>query len=126
MRRYSSYVASDELEKRVSALEEQVRDLKGRVGSAERDAAAARVLAGGADRDVSGITTEIREFKQATVASFNATREDLLDLRGYVDGRFDQIDRGFAEMRGRFDAAAAGQQQIVELIQTVIDDRRHG
>ncbi|MCV7046848.1 hypothetical protein H7J08_19575 [Mycobacterium frederiksbergense] len=119
-------MASDELEQRVSALEEQVRDLKGRVGSTERDAAAARVLAGGADRDVSEITTEIREFKQATVASFNATREDLLDLRGYVDGRFDQIDRGFAEMRGRFDAAAAGQQQIVELIQTVIDDRRHG
>lgn len=119
-------MASDELEGRVSALEEQVRDLKSRVGSTERDAAAARILAGGADRDVSGIRTEIRDFKQATMASFNAMREDLLELRGHVDGRFDQTDRGFAEMRGRFDATAAGQQQIVELIQTVIDDRRHG
>lgn len=72
------------------------------------------------------VCAEIRDFKQATVAPFNAIREGVLDLRGYVDGRFDRIDHGFAEMRGRFDAAAAGQQQIVELIQTVIDDRRHG
>jgi predicted fused transcriptional regulator/phosphomethylpyrimidine kinase len=113
------FVASDELEERVSALEEQVRDLKGRVVSTERDATAARVLAGGADRHVSEIRTEIRDFRQATTASFNALRADFVDLREYVD-------RGFAEMRGRFDATAAGQQQIVELIQTVIDDRRHG
>jgi len=137
---------SDELENRVSALENQVRDLSGRVRAAEQDAAAARVLAGGADRDVSEIRTEIRDFRQATMASFNALREDMLDFRAYVDGRFAQVetgfaqvetafakvetgfakvDSGFAAIRGRLDAAAAGQRQIVELIQTVIDDRRH-
>lgn len=124
---------SGELEDRVTALEGQVRDLTGRVRATEQDAAAARVLAGGADRDVSEIRTEIREFRQATVASFNAMREDFVDLRqDFVDLRQDfvvlrdHVDRGFAEMRGRFDAAAAGQQQIVNLIQTVIDDRRRG
>lgn len=111
-------MASDELEERVSALEKEVRDLSGRVRGTEQDAAAARVLAGGADRDVSEIRTEIRDLRQAGIGSFNAMREDIVDLRGHVD-------RGFGEVRGKLDAAAAGQQQIVGLIQTLIDDRRH-
>ena len=116
-------MASDGLEERVSKLEGEVRDLKGRVRATEQDAAAARVLAGGADRDVSEIRTEIREFRQVTVASINAQRQDFVDLRqDFVDLR-DHVDRGFAEMRGRLDGAAAGQQQIVEMIQTLIDDR---
>lgn len=46
----------EDLERRVSALEDQVRDLAERVRSSEQDAAAAaRVLAGGADRDVAEI-----------------------------------------------------------------------
>lgn len=118
-------MASDELEERVSALEEQVRDLKGRVGSTDRDAVAARVLAGGADRDVAEVRNEIRDFRQATTASFNAMRTDFVDLRQEFVELRGQFDRGFAEIRGRLDAAAAGQQQIVALIQTVIDDRRH-
>ena len=38
-----------------------------------------------------------------------------------VDGKFDLVDNGFAEIRAKFDMTAAGQQRIVELIQTVID-----
>ena len=104
----------------MSALEEQVRDLAG------------RVLAGGADRDVSEIRTEIREFRQAIITSFNALREDFVDLRhdfvalrGHVDGRFAEVGRGFADIRARMDGSAAGQQQIVGLIQTLRDDRGH-
>jgi chaperonin cofactor prefoldin len=41
----------EDLESRVSALESQVRDLNERVRHTQRDAAAARVLAGGADRE---------------------------------------------------------------------------
>ena len=82
----------------------------------EHDAAAARVLAGGADRDVGEIRGELRDFRQATTASFNAMRQDFVDLR-------DQVDRGFAEMRGKLDATAAGQRQIVDLLQTIIDKR---
>ncbi|MGV0746841.1 hypothetical protein [Mycolicibacter minnesotensis] len=101
------------LEARVAALETQVRDLDGRVRGSERDAAAARVLAGAADRDVSEIRDELRDFRRAAVASFNALREDMND-------RFEQVNVGFMEMRGRFDATAAGQQHIVELIQGLI------
>ncbi|PQM44753.1 hypothetical protein C1Y40_05091 [Mycobacterium talmoniae] len=98
---------SENLESRVTALEGQVRELRGRVRASEQDAAAARVLAGGADRDVGAIGDELRDFRNATTASFNALREDMVDLR--------------REMRAKFDLAAAGQQRIVDLIQTVID-----
>lgn len=107
-----------------------MRDLTGRVRATEHDAAAARVLAGAADRDVGEIRGELRDFRQATAASFNAMRQDFVDLRQdfvdlreHVDQGFEQVDRGFAEMRGKFDAAAAGQQQIVELLQSVLNDR---
>ncbi|WP_083562263.1 hypothetical protein [Mycobacterium malmoense] len=82
-----------DLESRVTALERQVRDLTGRVHASEQDAAAARVLAGAADRDVSEFHGELRdfrgdlrEFRQATAASFNALREDFVDLREDVTG----------------------------------------
>ena len=118
----------DDLESRVTALEGQYGELVKRIRHSEQDAAAARVLAGGADRDVTEIRTEIRDFRQATTASFNAVREDLLDLRqemnerfAQVNGRFAQVDNGFIEVRGKLDAAAAGQQQIVTLLNTLID-----
>lgn len=117
----------DDLESRVSALENEVRDLSHEVHVTRKDAAAARVLAGGADRDVMEIRAEIRDFHQATVASINALREDQLDIRrqmaaGFakVDGQFAKVDENFAEMRGMFDVTAAGQQRIVELVNTVI------
>src|SRR5262245_56854966 len=119
---------SDDLEPRVAALEEQVRDLSARVRSSEQDSAAARVLAGAADRDVSEIRGEIRDFRRATTASFNAMRQDFTDLRedfaGLREdfaGLRDHVDKGFIEMRGKFDATAAGQQQIVDLLNTLIE-----
>ena len=127
---------SGDLESRVTALEHQMRDLTGRVQVSEQDAAAARVLAGAADRDVSEFRGDLREFRQATTASFNALREDFVDLRsdfgalrsdfGALRSEFgalqENVDRGFTEMRGKFDVAAAGQQQIVDLLQTIITD----
>ncbi|MBS9535480.1 hypothetical protein KIH27_17990 [Mycobacterium sp. M1] len=107
---------SDDLEARVSALEAQVHDLTGQVSSTRRDAAAARVLAGAADRDVTEVRDDLRDFRRATVASFNALRQDMIDMRQ------DMTD-GFTEMRAKFDLTAAGQQRIVELIQSVIDGR---
>ncbi|MGB0970926.1 MAG: hypothetical protein ACPGVG_08175, partial [Mycobacterium sp.] len=94
-----------------------VRDLTGQVHANQRDAAAARVLAGAADRDVGEIRGELRDFRQATVASFNAMRQDFVDLR-------DHVDQGFTEMRGKFDGVAAGQQQILDLLQTIVTDGR--
>ncbi|MGQ9350944.1 hypothetical protein [Mycolicibacterium gilvum] len=119
----------DDLEPRVAALEDQVRDLGARVSASERDAAAARVLAGAADRDVSEIRGELRDFRRATAASFNGMRQDFVDLRqDFVDLReeFGQlrghVEQGFAEMRGRLDGAAAGQQRIIDLLTTIIDN----
>lgn len=76
---------------------------------------------GAADRDVAEIRAEIRDFRNATTASFNALRQDFVDLHDHVDRRFEQVDRGVAEMRGKFDATATGQQRMVELIETLID-----
>ncbi|MGV0646345.1 hypothetical protein ABQE44_23405 [Mycolicibacterium sp. XJ2546] len=109
---------SGDLESRVSALEAQVHDLTGRVRASEQDAAAARVLAGAADRDVSEFRGEIQNFRRATTASFNAVRQDFADLRSHADN-------GFPEMRGRFDVMAAGQQRIVDLLQSIITDQGH-
>ena len=116
---------SEDLELRVGALEEQVRDLKGRAQASEQDAAAARVLAGAADRDVSEFRGEIREFRRATTASFNALRQDFVELRQDFVGLRTHVDNGFTEMRGKFDVMAAGQQQIVGLLHTIITDQGH-
>lgn len=106
--RYPAVMAQpSDLEARVAALETQVHELAERVRHSEQDAAAARVLAGGADRDVEQIRGEIRDFRQATASNFNAIREDLTDLRTSVNDGFVKVDRGFAEMRGRLDATAA-------------------
>jgi hypothetical protein len=112
--------ASDDLEPRVAALETQVQELTTLVRRSAQDAAAARVLAGGADRDVTEIRAEIRDFRQATTASFNAMREDLTDLRTQMNDRFTDVYNGFAEIRGKLDANAAGQQQIVTLLDTLV------
>jgi len=109
---------------------DDLSDIKRRLRTVEQDAAAAMVLAGAADRDVTEIRAEIRDFRNATTASFNALRQDFVDLRAHVDSRFEQVDRGFQqvdrgfiEMRGKLDATAAGQQRIVELIESLIDQQ---
>ena len=133
-----TFVEPDGLEARVEALETRVRDLDGRVRASEHDAAAARVLAGAADRDVTQFHSEFRGFRQATVASFNALREDMTDLRtemrtrftrvdqrlGQIDTGLIEVDKGFIGIRGKLDAAAAGQQQIVDILQRLIDDQQ--
>ena len=96
--------------------QDELSDIRRRLLAAEQDAAAARVLAGAADRDVSEIRAEIRDFRHATNGSLNALREDFVDLR-------QDVARGFVEMRGKLDATAAGQQRIAELIESLIDQQ---
>lgn len=112
--------APEDLESRVAALESQVRELVERMRNSEQDAAAARVLAGGADRDVTEFREDIRAFRAATTSSFNAMREDLGDLRRAMNDGFARVDDGFTEMRGKLDGTAAGQQQIVTLLNMLI------
>jgi NTP pyrophosphatase (non-canonical NTP hydrolase) len=114
----------DNLEARVTELEARVRELYERVRSNAQDAAAARVLAGGADRDVHEVRDELRDFRRAVTSSFNAMREEMNSKFEDVDRRFvevhDKMDNGFAEVRGRLDATAAGQQQIVTMLNVLI------
>ena len=56
---------------------------------------------------------DIREFREQNTRVLNAMRQDLTDLRS-------RVDDGFAEMRGKLDAAAAGQQQIAGMLSTLI------
>ena len=126
-----SVAQPDDLEPRVSALEENVQYLSERVRRSERDAAAARVLAGGAHRDVAEIRGEMREFRAEVRGEFADVRKEMRDYRGHnnrvlnalradmTDLR-EHVDRGFLEVRGRLDATAAGQQQIVDLLGRLI------
>jgi predicted nucleic acid-binding Zn-ribbon protein len=134
----------EDLESRVSALEGQVEDLNTRVRRSEQDAAAARVLAGGADRDVADLGGEMREFRDQNNRMLNAMREDIVEVRGRVetgfaqvdarfarvdarfarvDDNFNRVDDNFTGIRGRLDAAAAGQERIVGLLNTLVERR---
>jgi chromosome segregation ATPase len=114
LRRYATVMAQpSDLEARVAALEARVGELAGEAQAAREDAAAARHLAAANDRDVAEVRSEIRDFRQATVASFNATRSDLTDLQT-------EMRTGFTEVRGQLDGAAAGLEQITGLLNTLI------
>ena len=58
--------------------------------------------------------------------SFNALRQDSVDLRQDFAVLRDHVDKGFVEMRGTFDVMAAGQQEIVGLLQTIIAKKGRG
>jgi outer membrane murein-binding lipoprotein Lpp len=81
----------DDLEARVSRLEGEVARLKDGVSVSRADAAAARVLAGGADREVSDVRTELRAHTQV----LNALRETQLEQGRHLsqlDGKVDRLD----------------------------------
>jgi hypothetical protein len=66
------------------------------------------------------MSAEIRGFREQNARVLNAMREDLTDLRSRVDDGLAEMHSRFTEMRGKLDAAAAGQQQIVGLLNTLI------
>jgi ABC-type transporter Mla subunit MlaD len=69
---------------------------------------------------VTEIRREGREFREQNNRVLNAMREDLSDLRSRVDSLSSRVDSGFAEVRGRLDAAAAGQEQIAGMLSILI------
>jgi methyl-accepting chemotaxis protein len=112
-------------------------ELRARLRRVEQDAAAARILAGGADRDVGELGREFREFRDQNNRMLNAMREDLTDLRdetrrGFarvrerfeqvdrnfeqVDRNFEQVDRNFLTVHSKLDGVAAGLQVITDLL----------
>ncbi len=91
------------------------------------DATAARHLAAARDRDLADLAGKVDANRSVINALGEQTRErfDAVDRRfDAVDRRFEALERkvdiGFAEMRGKFDATAAGLEQITGLLNTLI------
>lgn len=111
--------SSDDLEPRVSALDGDVAEMQDRVSKARTDSAAARILASGADHDVSEVRVEMRAVRHALNA-LRATQVDhgkkinrLEDRVGTLQGT---VTAGFAEMRAGFGTMSAGMAEIVGLL----------
>jgi chromosome segregation ATPase len=111
----------DDLEPRVSALESQMAEVRA-------DAAAARILASGADRDVSEVRAELRAHLQAINALGEVQRETRTELRrtrtelkAEIDELRTEMRTGFAETRAGFATMAAGMQHIVDLLDRPAD-----
>ncbi len=92
-----------ELELRVSTLESEVAELREQVARSVSDAEAARVLASGADRDVSEVRAELRAHTRA----LSALRETQVEMNSSVDRRFGLVDSSL--------------RQITTMLQTLID-----
>jgi len=96
-----------------SDVEARLAALEARMEEVAADAAAARHLTAARDRDLADLGVKV----DANRAAINA-------LGVQTAGRFDRLEddvrTGFAEMRGKLDQAAAGQQQIVELLTGII------
>lgn len=109
--RYSETVASlEELEARLEALESQVQSIR-------QDAAAARVLAGGADRDVSAFGAKL----DANKSLLEALRETQVEQDKKLDAHDKRFDGLEGEMRAGFSTLVTGQAQITALLKTLID-----
>jgi hypothetical protein len=87
------------------------------------DATAARHLAAARDRDLADLGVKV----DANRSAINALGEQTAARFTRLEQRFTRLEQqvgdGFTEVRGKFDQAAAGQQQIAELLNTLIAQR---
>jgi chromosome segregation ATPase len=111
------------LESRVSKLEGEIRRLKDDVAVSRADAAAARVLAGGADRDVSELRTELRSHTQV----LNALRETQIEHGAQLAEHGTQLAEHGAqlaelrsEMQRGFGTLHTGMSQITAQLEILI------
>ncbi|MGH3813581.1 MAG: hypothetical protein ACRDUV_14200 [Pseudonocardiaceae bacterium] len=116
----------DDFETRLAVLEREVAQLREQVALTSSDAAAARVLASGADRDVSEVRAELRAHTQ----SLNALRETQLEQGQKIDKLDREMCEGFAEvrteMREGFSTVATGMAQITALLANIAGPERDG
>ena len=86
--------ARDDCESRLASLEREVSQLREQVALSSADAAAARVLAAGADRDVGEVRAELRAHTQA----LNALRETQLEQGQEIRELGREMHAGFATL----------------------------
>ncbi|HKR51375.1 MAG TPA: hypothetical protein VJT72_17690 [Pseudonocardiaceae bacterium] len=103
---------SDDFEARLASVERDVARLREQSALTSSDAAAARVLAAGADRDVS----EVRAEPRAHTQSLNALRETQLEQGREIAGLRQSLAEQGREMREGFATLAAGMAQITALL----------
>jgi hypothetical protein len=106
-----------------SDLEARLAALEARVEEVAADAAAARHLAAARDRDLADLGVKVDANRSAINALGEQTAGRFDQLEQRVDRLEDKVDGGFAEMRGKLDQAAAGQQQIADMLTTLISEQ---
>ncbi|MBV8542894.1 MAG: hypothetical protein JO364_14540 [Pseudonocardiales bacterium] len=115
--------SGDDIETRLTIVERDVAQLREQTALASSDAAAARVMAAGADHDVSEVRAELRAHTRA----LNALRETQLEQgremrEGFAEQsrRIDEQSQRFAEqgreMREGFATMATGMARITALL----------
>ena len=115
--------AADDIETRLAIVERDVTQLREQLALTISDAGAARMLAAGADHDVSEVRAELRAHTQA----LNALRETQLEQgremrEGFaeqgrrIDEQSRRIDEQGREMREGFATLATGMAQITALL----------
>ncbi|MGH3710642.1 MAG: hypothetical protein ACRDRQ_21615 [Pseudonocardiaceae bacterium] len=97
--------SDSDLETRVDILEREVAQLREQTALSSSDAAAARVLAAGADHDVSEVRAELRAHTKA----LNALRETQLEQGAAITNLDQKMSAGFAALN-------TGMAQIVALL----------
>ena len=123
----------------IAKLQADVAGLRARLRRVEQDGDAARTLAAVADRDVGEIGSEFRTFRDQNNRVLSAMRADLVDMRDEMRSEITDLRTEMrsefadvraemrseftdvrAEMRQGFATAAAGQQQVLALLESLV------
>lgn len=113
-RAYPRHVATPEdIESRLSAVERDVARLREQQGLSASDATAARVLAAGADRDVSEVRAELR----AHTSGLNALREVQVAQGRQLERLEGKVDQGFADVGAAITTVQTGMARVVTLLE---------
>jgi predicted nucleic acid-binding Zn-ribbon protein len=93
-----------------NATRQDIRDLRQDVTDTRQDVTDLR-------QDVTDLRQDVTDLRQ----DVTDLRQDVTDLRQDHTNLRSQVEAGFMEMRAKFDATAAGMQQIVGMLNTLIE-----
>ncbi len=108
--------SAEDFETRLATLEGEVTRLREQVALTSSDAAAARVLAAGADHDVAEVRAELRAHTQVLNALRDTQLEHVREMREGFAKQGQEISKQGQEMREGFAKQATGMAQITALL----------
>ncbi|MGB6163864.1 MAG: permease [Pseudonocardiaceae bacterium] len=122
---------NDDLESRVASLEHEVARLSEHVALASSDAAAGRLLAAGADHDVSEVRAELRAHTQVlnalreTQLEFRETQLDhsrvLTGLRAEIGAQGQELTGLRAEVQESFATLVTGMAEVTTMLNKIAE-----